>query len=50
MADIKTYKRLEELGWNAFEKTGSINDYGIVVAAREKIKELRQEQDMGREM
>jgi len=50
MADIKTYKKIEDLGWNAFEKTGNINDYGMVVSAREKIKQLEQEQDMVREM
>ena len=43
MADIKTYKKLENLGWDAFEKTGDINDYGMVVSAREKIKQLEQE-------
>lgn len=50
MADIKTYKKIEDLGWNVFEKTGNINDYGMIVSAREKIKQLEQEQDMGREM
>lgn len=49
MADIKTYKKMEDLGWEAFRKTGDINDYGMVVSSRELAKEkaiqIEQEQN-----
>lgn len=45
MSKIDKLKKLEDLGWDAFSKTGSINDYGIIVSAREMKKELIKEQD-----
>lgn len=45
MSDIKTYKKIEELGWKAFSNTGNINDYGIIVSAREKQKELQKQNE-----
>ncbi len=43
MSNKNTYKKLENLGWDAFSKTGNINDYGIVVASREKQKEMNKQ-------
>ena len=37
----KVYKEIENLGWKAFSLTGDINDYGMIVSAREKQKELQ---------
>ena len=37
----KVYKDIENLGWKVFSLTGDINDYGMIVSAREKQKELQ---------
>ncbi|MBQ8452132.1 MAG: YqzL family protein [Clostridia bacterium] len=45
MGNQNSYKKLEDLGWEVFSKTGNINDYGIIVSAREKQEELKKEEN-----
>ncbi len=39
------YKKIENLGWEAFAKTGDINCYGMVVSARELAKTKEKENE-----
>lgn len=43
MSKLKDLKRVEDIGWKAFEATGDINAYGMIVASRELQKEKIQE-------
>ena len=47
MADIKNYKKMEDLGWEVLRKTGDINAYGMIVSSRELAKEkmIQEEQE-----
>jgi len=50
MGKIDRYKKIEDIGWAYFKASGDINAYGMVVSAREKRRELEQEQENGRSM
>ncbi len=38
--EIKKMKTIEDIGWGYLRATGSVHAYGMIVSAREKIKEL----------
>lgn len=47
MSSVKNLKKIENLGWKAFEATGDINAYGMIVSSREllQMEEQKEEQN-----
>ena len=45
MSDIKNLKKVEDIGWEFFKRTGDINAYGMAVSAREIAMKKRLEQE-----